>query len=171
MHYFSNLKYFYIHFLYICTIVFVSGLTGAHSLHEWQLNFFLLRKIISKTNLWLSKGRVSAGTKEQIKCIGLIYTNYYLKCVSNKNILYVCPSSCSNLDWSIKVKESENHSVMSDSLRPYGLYSPCNSPGQDTVGSLSLLQGIFPNQVLNKVSCSAGRFFSSWATREAHSGV
>ena len=32
-------------------------------------------------------------------------------------------------------------------LRPYGLYSPWNSPGQNTgVGSLSLLQGIFPIQ-------------------------
>ena len=30
-------------------------------------------------------------------------------------------------------------------LRPHGLYSPWNSPGQNTrVGSLSLLQGIFP---------------------------
>ena len=36
-------------------------------------------------------------------------------------------------------------SVMSDSLRPHGLYSPWNSPGQKTgVGSLSLVQGIFP---------------------------
>ena len=35
---------------------------------------------------------------------------------------------------------------MSDSLRPHGLFSPWNSPGQNTgVGSLSLLQGIFPN--------------------------
>ena len=35
--------------------------------------------------------------------------------------------------------------VMSDSLRPHGLCSPWNSPGQNTgVGSLSLLQGIFP---------------------------
>ena len=40
---------------------------------------------------------------------------------------------------------------MSDSLRPYGLYSPWNSPGQNTgVGSLSLLQGIFPTQELNQ---------------------
>ena len=39
---------------------------------------------------------------------------------------------------------------MSDSLRPHGLYSPCDSPGQNTgVGSLSLLQGIFPTQGLN----------------------
>ena len=43
--------------------------------------------------------------------------------------------------------ESESHLVVSDSLKPRGLYSPCNSPGQDTgVGSLLLLQGIFPTQ-------------------------
>ena len=39
---------------------------------------------------------------------------------------------------------------MSDSLQPYGLYSPWNSPGQNTgVSSLSFLQGIFPAQGLN----------------------
>ena len=37
--------------------------------------------------------------------------------------------------------------AQSNSLRPYGLYSPCNSPGQNTgVGSLSLLQGFVPTQ-------------------------
>jgi len=45
---------------------------------------------------------------------------------------------------------SESHSVMSDSLCPHGLYSPWNSPGQNTgVGRLSLLQGISPTQGLN----------------------
>ena len=45
--------------------------------------------------------------------------------------------------------ESESRSVLSCSLRPHGLYSPWNSPGQNTrVGSLSLLQGIFPTQGL-----------------------
>ena len=40
--------------------------------------------------------------------------------------------------------------VVSDSLRPHGLYSPWNSPSQNTgVGRLSLLQGIFPTQGLN----------------------
>ena len=35
-------------------------------------------------------------------------------------------------------------------LRPHGLYSLWNSPGQNTgVGSLSLLQGIFPTQASN----------------------
>ena len=46
--------------------------------------------------------------------------------------------------------KSESHLVVSDSLRPHGLYSPWNSPGQNTaVGSLSLLQGIFSIQGLN----------------------
>ena len=46
--------------------------------------------------------------------------------------------------------ESESHSVVSNSLQPHGLYSPWNSPGQNTgVGSLSLLQGYFPTQGLN----------------------
>ena len=45
---------------------------------------------------------------------------------------------------------SQSHSVVSDSLRSHGLYSPWNSPGKNTeVGSLSLLQGIFPTQGSN----------------------
>ena len=45
---------------------------------------------------------------------------------------------------------SESCSVMSNSLWPHRLYSPWNSPGQNTgVGSLSLLQGIFPPQGSN----------------------
>ena len=45
----------------------------------------------------------------------------------------------------LPVSESESCSVVSDSLRP-----PWDSPGQNTgVGSLSLLQGIFPTQASN----------------------
>ena len=48
------------------------------------------------------------------------------------------------------MKESESRSVVSDSLWPHGLYSPWNSPGQNTgVGSLSLLQRIYPTQGSN----------------------
>ena len=47
-------------------------------------------------------------------------------------------------------KGSKSHSVVPDSLQPHGLCSPLNSPGQNTgVGSLSLLQRIFPTQRLN----------------------
>ena len=46
--------------------------------------------------------------------------------------------------------KSESHSVDSNSLQPHGLYSPWNSPDQHTgVGSLSLLQGLFPTQGSN----------------------
>ena len=46
--------------------------------------------------------------------------------------------------------ESESRSVVSDDLRPHGLYSPWDSLGHKTgVGSLSLLQGIFPAQGSN----------------------
>ena len=108
--------------------------------------------------------------------------------------------------------ENESCSVLSDSLQPQGLYSPWNSPGQNTgMGSLSLLQGILPTQGLNPgllhcrqilyqlsqqgsprilewvvhpfssgssqpknqtgVSCTAGEFFTNWATRKAPSYV
>ena len=47
-------------------------------------------------------------------------------------------------------KWSESHSVVSDSLQPLRLYSPWNSPRQNIgMGSLSLLQGIFPTQGSN----------------------
>ena len=103
--------------------------------------------------------------------------------------------------------ESESHSVMSDSLWPHELYSPWNSPGQNTgMGNLSLLQGIFPTQGSNPgllhcrqilyqlshqgsprilewvvypfsngsswprnwtgVSCIAGGYFTSWASKQ-----
>ena len=43
-----------------------------------------------------------------------------------------------------------SHSIVSNSLWPHGLFSPWNSPGQNTgVGSLSLLQGIFPTEGSN----------------------
>ena len=51
---------------------------------------------------------------------------------------------------------------------PHWLYSPWNSPGQDTgVVSCCLLQGIFLTRNHTRVSCIAGGFFTSWATREA----
>ena len=57
-------------------------------------------------------------------------------------------SKLSKLYYIVKVMSS--CSVMSNSLRPHGLYSPWNSPGQNTgAGSLSLLQVIFLTQGSN----------------------
>ena len=56
-------------------------------------------------------------------------------------------SSTSSVDRLPRWSEWVKVSVVSDSL---WLYSPCNSPGQNTgVGSHSLLQEIFPTQGLN----------------------
>ena len=53
---------------------------------------------------------------------------------------------CRCTAWECVVKVS----VISDSLWPLGLYSPWNSPGQNTgVGRIFLLQGIFQTQGLN----------------------
>ena len=68
--------------------------------------------------------------------------------------------------------ESESRPVVSNSLLPHGLYSPWNYPGQNTgVGSLSLLQGSSQPRDRTQVSRTAGRFFTSWATRKAWGGV
>ena len=57
-------------------------------------------------------------------------------------IRFICTKCCRPRDIL-----SESLSVMSDSLQPHGLYSPWDSPSQNTgAGSHSLLQGIFPTQ-------------------------
>ena len=53
-----------------------------------------------------------------------------------------------------KKSESGRCSVVSNSLWPHRLYSPWNSSGQNPgVGSLSLLQGIFPARDWTQASC------------------
>ena len=59
--------------------------------------------------------------------------------------------------------QGSNPTLQADSLS----YEPPGKPKNTGVGSLSLLQGNFLTQELNGVSCIAGRFFTSWATREA----
>ena len=67
--------------------------------------------------------------------------------------------------------ECESHSVVSYSLQPHGLFSPWNSPGQNTgMGSHSLpfSRGSSQPRDWTRVSHIAGGFFTSWATTEAH---
>ena len=60
------------------------------------------------------------------------------------------PLALAGTFYSTPESETENCSVMPNSLQPHGLYSPWISPGQNTgMGSLSLLQGIFPTQESN----------------------
>ena len=62
--------------------------------------------------------------------------------------------------FSSKEIQSESCSVMPDSLGAHGLYNPWNSPDQNTgVGSLSLLQWIFPTQEWNRGVLHCRRIF------------
>ena len=69
------------------------------------------------------------------------------------------PKSEISIDW------IESLSVVSDSLWPHRLYSPRNSPDKNTeVGSISLLQGIFPTQVFSHYR----RILYQLSQRDAH---
>ena len=72
-----------------------------------------------------------------------------------------------SLKWKVKAKVTQ----LCPTLRPHGLFSPWNSPGQNTgVSSLSLLQGIFPIQGSNPGLLNCRWIFTIWATREALNG-
>ena len=86
---------------------------------------------------------------------------YYMDCFAIKCICVI-------------KSESESHSVVSDSLRSHGLYSPWNSPGQYTaVGRLSFLQRIFPTQGSNPCLLSLLHWvlyhFTTWGSPNDYS--
>ena len=63
----------------------------------------------------------------------------------------------------------ESHSIVSDPLWPHELYSPWNSPGQNTgVGSHSLFRRSSQPMDWTQVSHVAGRLFTSWAKGKLH---
>ena len=72
----------------------------------------------------------------------------------------------------IRDKKHVSHSIVSDFLRPHGLWPmmlPCqwNSPDKNArVGSHSLSRGFSQPRGQTLVSCIAGRFFIIWATKE-----
>ena len=66
-------------------------------------------------------------------------------------LFVTAPKQLYTVNKGLNVCVCESRSVMSDSLQPHELYSSWNCPDQYTgVGSLSLLQGIFPTQGLNR---------------------
>ena len=82
-----------------------------------------------------------------------LYLRTFLRAILSAQLALIHPSqtrlqySPFPVPWE---SESPSFLVVSDSLQAHGLYSPWNSPGQNTgVGSLSLLQGIIPTQGSN----------------------
>ena len=66
-----------------------------------------------------------------------------------------------------RLKWSESHSGVSDSLQPHGLYSLRNSPGQNTE-AVPFYRGSSQPREGTQVFCIVGGFFTIWATREAY---
>ena len=94
---------------------------------------------------WVTFTDIKTRVPHEDKYSGLLYTSEQPECFQGMQV---------SLDPDLYnvhlVRESESCSVVSDSLRTQGLHSPWNSVGQNTgVGSLSLLQGIFPTQGSN----------------------
>ena len=105
-------------------------------------------KIVSECNLFF---------REQLNSLLKTYNIFYRN-QKNLHILYgqVSSSKKCNTAWKWK------------SLSPTLCdYSPWNFPGQNTgVGNLSFSRGSSWPRNQTGVSCIAGRFFASWATRE-----
>ena len=88
-------------------------------------------------------GKLSSGHRTENRSVFILTPK---KCNAKECPNY--PRNCTH--FTCKQSESESCSVVSDSLRPQGLFSPWNSPSQKTrVGSFSLLQVIFPSQGMN----------------------
>ena len=92
--------------------------------------------------------------------------------MSNTYDLMDCSQSGSSVHGIFQARilesESESHSIMSDSLQTHGLYSPYNSPGQNTgVDSLSLLKGIFSTQGSNPGLLHCRQILYQLSQREA----
>ena len=107
--------------------------------HEIKRCLLLERKVTTNLDSILKSRDITLPTKVQI-----------IKAMVFPVVMYECES------WTVKKaecqseSESESCSVVSDSLRPRGLYSPWNCPGQNTgMGSLSLLQRIVLTQGSN----------------------
>ena len=91
---------------------------------------------------WLSSSSSSSSRERDMSSLSDL--------LSFKSLLDIQVEKVIELQGWVQELAFERHSVMSDSLRPRGLFSSWNSPGQNTgVGSLFLLQGIFPTQGSN----------------------
>ena len=97
---------------------------------------------------WLGSHRVYGVTQSWTRLKRLSSSSSML-CLVNQ----LCPTLCNPMNCS-----------------PPGSSVHGDSPGKNTeVGCHAFLQGIFPTQGLNSGLLHCGRFFTSWATREAQS--
>ena len=102
-------------------------------------------------NFWVRLQRTSKIIKFRLQSITHGRLKYITNSIKTYLLVRVIQRTRSNMIYTFIESESESYSVLSNSLQPQGLCSRWNSPGQNTgVGSLSLLQGIFPTQKSNQ---------------------
>ena len=96
------------------------------------------------------------------------HTLWMKLCKSRGNSLFPILSGLALCPVFSRALWSQSLSAVSDLLPPHGLYSPWDSPGQNTgVGSVPFSRGSSQPRVQTQVSHIAGGYFTSWATREA----
>ena len=128
---------------------------------HWDLIFFLswhYRAVrYSVFCKWCSSNQIPIWKK-----LILLFTSHHMKSkikLPEDNIReYLCA-----FEW-----VSEHCSVVSNSLWPYGLHSPWNSPGRILEWvAFPFSRGLSKPRDWTQVSHIAGGFFTSWTTREA----
>ena len=113
----------------------VAQLCPSHPL-DYTVCGILQARILEWVAFSFSKGSSQPRDGTHVSCFSYIESEYFMAEPTGK------PHNV--------VLKSESLSVVSNSLQPHGLYSPWNSPGQNTgVGSLFVLPGIFPTQGSN----------------------
>ena len=147
----------------------MSSLTSSLILHERQFTIFTAfteTTVITNFQEAIPAGRSTSGVS-----VGKFYLDY--REVSLHLPLSIGILQAIILEW--VAMPSSRGSFQSREIKPtfptlQADFSPSEPPGKpknNVVGSLSLLQGIIPTRNQTGVFCMAGRFFISWATREA----
>ena len=94
--------------------------------------------LLARTSLE-EKSSFMVGKKKRMSCPKAIHLNMFFNFCCHHETFKMCVCVC----------VCESHSVLSDFLRPHGLYSPRNSLGLNTGLQDPLLQGIFPTRGSN----------------------
>ena len=151
--------YFLFQWICIFWMLHINGTTQYVTFFVWLLSMIFLRFIRVVAYIPFYCWKIFYCIWYNFKddgCVGKRFCCYLVarSCLTLHDLMDCSPpdssvhgiSQARILEWVCEVKVAQSCLT----LRPHGLYSPWNSPGQNTrVGSLSRLQGIFPNQGLN----------------------
>ena len=140
-----------------------------HSLHHsspcWRLLLYGSGSPLAQVTIVLSLSSLAPGVVTVCPAASLLVTPLPFHCPVAPPRLLQIVASFILFTWTLR--SEVKWKSLCHVATPWTI-SPWNSPGQNTsVGSLSLLQEIFPTQGLKPGLPHWGGFFTSWATRAA----